>query len=136
MPDVSKVRVLEVMERKLVAVAPMTTIRAAAKLVNTSHVDTLPVVESGKLVGILMAEDVLAYSKDHDEREMMDGSVELLMRKPIFVERFSAIKEAIRLAMRNGITRVPVVDTKKGMRCIGLVSTTTLLKEMAKAERF
>ena len=46
-----------------------------------------------------------------------------------------SIKDAITISTRMGITRIPVVDNRKSMHCVGLVSSTELLKEIAKASK-
>ena len=136
MADVEKMKIGEIMDRKLVAVAPMTTIRAAAKLISTAHVDTLPVVEDGKLTGIIYDEDVLGYSVDHDEEEMAALPIEQLVKPAIFVELGTSVKDTIKLATREKITRIPVVENRKNMHCVGVISATELLKEITKADKF
>jgi CBS domain-containing membrane protein len=136
MTDIDKLKVGEIMDRKLIAVSPTTTIRAAAKLISTTHVDTLPIIEDGKLTGIVYDDDILGYSVEHDEEEMASISIEQLVRPPIFLESGMSARQAIRLAAAKKATRIPVVDNKNSMHCIGMISSTELLREIVKADRF
>lgn len=50
-----------VMTAKPVSVAPVTTLKTAAEMMVEQHCHSLPVVENGKIAGILTARDVVKY---------------------------------------------------------------------------
>ncbi len=50
-----------VMTPKPVSVAPVTTLRTAADMMDEHHCHSLPVVDHGKIAGILTARDVVKY---------------------------------------------------------------------------
>ena len=53
--------VKDVMTAKPVSVAPVTTLKTAAEMMDDKHCHSLPVVEHGKIAGILTARDVVKY---------------------------------------------------------------------------
>ena len=50
-----------VMTSKPVSVAPVTTLRTAAEMMDEHHCHSLPVIEHGKIAGILTARDVVKF---------------------------------------------------------------------------
>ena len=54
-----KRKLREVMSKKLITISPNKTIDEAAELMAKHHIEKLPVVERGKLVGIISASDIL-----------------------------------------------------------------------------
>ena len=57
----NKLRVSDVMTKNPVTVSPESDVKAAAGLMVQNKIGCLPVVESGKLVGILSETDILAH---------------------------------------------------------------------------
>ena len=63
----------DVMTAHVVAVAPETTLRRAANLLRGRSIGCLPVIEDGKLVGILTITDVLELLGRGSERPVSKG---------------------------------------------------------------
>ena len=124
-------RISEIMDRKLVAVSKSTPIKAAVKLVRTSGVNTIPVLEDGKLVGIVGEDELLAFVAKHGEKDQ-EQSVMVISKKPVFAEQDDTIKDTIGKVVNNKLTRIPVVESSGNMRCVGIVSASELLKEASK----
>jgi CBS domain-containing protein len=59
------IRIKSVMSTDVVTVSPTTPVRVAAKLMIQQKVGCLPVLEQGKLVGILTEADFVAAFADH-----------------------------------------------------------------------
>jgi CBS domain-containing membrane protein len=57
------------MERNVLTVSPDTTAALAAALIESSQFGCLPVVEQGKLVGILTEADFVRFARRHLEAE-------------------------------------------------------------------
>ncbi len=51
----------QVMTPKPISVAPVTTLKTAAEMMAEQHCHSLPVVEHGKIAGILTARDIVKY---------------------------------------------------------------------------
>lgn len=108
------------LSRHIVSVSPNTNPKMALKLMEGSNVPMLPVLENGRLVGIVYERDLGRKGGNHD-------SIEQLMERPLFVEKSEGIDSAIKYMLRHKLSRIPVVDSAIGMRCIGIVSSSELL---------
>lgn len=115
-------RVKELMSKHVVAVSVGTSAESAMKLMKSMHVTLMPVISDGKLRGVV-------FEKDFGE---FDGSetVSAIMRKPIFVEADSDQKEASKKMVENAAVRIPVVNNKKDMHCVGIISSTDIVKSL------
>ncbi len=126
-------KINELVDAKLIAISPNAKLGAAIRLFKGSNVDTIPVVDHGTLVGILNEEDVLWHQME--DKNSDNHAVAKVMKKPVFVAANAPIKEAIRVVTQNQLTRLPVVDSKQSMRCIGIVTATELLTETSSKKR-
>ena len=124
-------KVSEIMDRKLVAVSKTTSIATAVKLIKTSGVNALPVLEDGKLVGVVGEDELLDFIANHDEG-MRNQSVITVSKKPVFAEQNDPVSKAIHKLVDNRLTRLPIVDSAGSMLCVGIVSASELLKEASK----
>ena len=50
-----------------------------------------------------------------------------MMRNPVFVEADDSIEKVSQVMLKHAIGRVPVVDNKKNMACIGYVTSTDVV---------
>lgn len=66
------IAVKEIMKRDLVTVAPETSILEALRLMSRRQVGCLPVVENGRLVGLITAYDFLTLSAEIIEKQFQD----------------------------------------------------------------
>ncbi|EET90448.1 MAG: CBS domain-containing protein [Candidatus Micrarchaeales archaeon] len=108
----------DMISKKLVAVSRTTSVRNAVALAKGSNVDMLPVLDGEVLVGIARLEKLEGAG---------EGTVEKAMDKPVFVERDSTIENASVEIINSGLGRIPVVDSRSSMKCIGIVAATDLL---------
>ena len=115
-------KVRELMSRQIVGVSVDTTVDSARKLMNSMHVELIPVLSEGKLHGILIDSDL----RDAQGHERVAG----IMRKPVFAEADSEAGDAARKLVENAFGRIPVVNNRKEMRCIGIISTTDIVKSL------
>ncbi len=107
----------DVIDRNIVAITPEASLKAAKQLARNSGVSVLPVISEGKLVGVL---DVSSLRGD-------SGRVSSAMMHRIFIEESGSIEDARKMLIKCGLTRLPVVDSKKSMRCLGTVSSSDLI---------
>ena len=98
---------------------------AAAKLkMMRCNVGGLPVVDKGKLVGIITHRDILLAGG-----EALGLKVDDLMSKDLMVaERETPIMEITRIMADKGYQRIPVVDN--GI-LIGLITQSSLIRALA-----
>jgi CBS domain-containing protein len=91
----------------------------AAGLMRSEDIGVLPVVEEGRLVGLVTDRDlvlrVLADRKDPDEVKV----AEVLTRSPVTVTPDNRLSEARALMEQHKVRRLPVV---KGHQLVGILS--------------
>lgn len=73
----SEVKVVDTMSKPVVSISPGTLINEAAKLMNSSKIRRLAVIDSGKLVGILTMKDIL---------EVTPALIDLILEKSRIME--------------------------------------------------
>ncbi len=114
------VKVKDLMSRHIVGVSKTTTVESARKLMKSMHVELMPVISEGRLCGIVIDSDI-AYCEGNE-------AVGHIMRKPQFAEADSDSTEAAKKMVENAFPRLPVVDSRRNMHCIGIVSSTDIVK--------
>lgn len=119
-------------------VAPNATLREALAAMNIADDRQLPVVENGRLVGIITNRDIrLALDSPLlDPDSMMRMKVlhehtvaECMTPNPQTVSPNTPIYEVAELLMLHKYGAFPVME---GERLVGIISVTDLLREMAK----
>jgi uncharacterized protein (DUF39 family)/predicted transcriptional regulator len=114
-------RVREIMTRKLVTVGPDETLETAARLIKQHGIDHLPVVEKGRLVGIVTSWD-LAVSIGTGKKKI----AEIMTREVITARDEEPIEVVIRRLEQHKISGVPVIDEKGTL--VGMVTTDDISK--------
>ncbi|HAA90657.1 MAG TPA: diguanylate cyclase [Peptococcaceae bacterium] len=112
----------KIMTKKLITVAPSDSVEQAVVLMNRFRVGGLPVVEKGKLVGIITSKDVRS---SHPNRIVGDA----MSRDVVVVSPDCSLWEAKRLMEEHAIERLIVVD---GEKLVGIVTKSQLFSELAK----
>ena len=147
-------RAHQIMTRKVISVAPETTIVEAANLMLREHVSGLPVLDkAGAVVGIVSEGDFLRRSEIGTPRKRgrlltfflgSGGAAEDYVREhgrkvseimtpsPMTVSEDAPLPEIVSLMERNNIKRVPVVRDGK---LVGIVSRSNLLQAVASLAR-
>ncbi len=131
-------RVADIMTSKPVTVAPQNAISTAIALMRAGGFRRLPVVENGRLVGIVTAHDLRLVSNAptvvrepwYDNYIFQHIPVSMCMTPhPITVTPDSSIAEAARLMRDHKIGGLPVVE---GDQLVGIVTETDLLNYLLK----
>ena len=130
------------MKRNVVSIPETCTIREAAAIFVKAHVGLLPIVDPhNKLVGAVGLRDLLSlelpdfisFIEDldfvHDfgavettrpSAEVLDGSIQTLMKPPIMVPEYSGLLRAYALMLQHQLHDVPVVS--EDGRLVGMAS--------------
>jgi CBS domain-containing protein len=104
-----------------------TTLQAAAIMMRDGDMGSIPVVEDGKLVGIVTDRDIVVRSIADGKNA--DSPVGDSMTTEIFsVKPDDFVFEAIRLMGDKQVRRVPVVDQAGGLA--GIISMADIALEM------
>jgi CBS domain-containing protein len=141
----TSVKAKDVMTRNVVSVAPGTLVSEIARLMAEHGISGVPVVEEGKVVGVISEKDFLAHMGSHRIETLMALLAEFLDRKEcpteplqsktardimsepaITVHEDTTLAEIAALFTLNHVNRVPVVG-KEGVM-IGIVSRDDLVR--------
>src|SRR5207237_2984933 len=124
----------DVMSRSVITLAPTQTLRDAVELLRSKHIRHLPVIEDGRLIGIVTDRDVkratpsLLSGVDRDEYDrVLDETkiAQIMTREPMTVTPESELKAAVKVFIDRKVGALPVVS---GGRLVGIVTEIDLLR--------
>jgi len=134
--------VRDVMTPQVITVTPDSTWKDAVRLVEEARVHALPVVEGGRVVGIVAESDLLLkeemltgpltmrampLQRRRDKIRARATTVRQMMTKPVVtIEPEAQLGTAARLLHRRRIGRLPVLDA--GGELVGIVTRSDLLR--------
>lgn len=125
-PAIQRLRCHQIMTSNVTTAAPETTLREAAVLMREGDMGSIPVVDNGKLVGIVTDRDIVVRSIA--EGQGPDSPVAGAMTTEIFsVRPDEFVFEAIRLMGDKQVRRVPVVDESGALA--GIISIADVALE-------
>jgi CBS domain-containing protein len=137
-------KVEAVMTSQVVTVGPSSPFQELVRLLEQHHISALPVVDdSGRLVGIVSEADLLikegyphgatdagpvgeARYRRRLDKATGTRAAEVMAEPVITVPLGTLVNDAVRLMLRLGIRRLPVVDARGGLA--GIVARSDLLK--------
>jgi CBS domain-containing protein len=126
-------RLLEAKGYNIWSIAPDASVYDAVKLMADKAVGALPVLESGRLIGIISERDCTRrlilkerVPKDTLVREIMTSNV-------ITVRRSQTVEECMALVTAKRIRHLPVLA---GDQLIGIVSIGDLVKDVISEQEF
>lgn len=107
-------------------VEPSQPLLDAARLMKTGDFGSVPVVENGRLVGVLTDRDIVvrAVAQGLDPNSAQVG--EIASTGPVTVEPDQDLAEALRLMAAHRVRRLPVVDEG---RLVGVLSQADVALE-------
>jgi CBS domain-containing protein len=114
-----RMRIRELMTTSVITCSPTDTCTDAARRLKTENVGSLPVVEGGKLAGIVTDRDIIlhcvAEGKSCDSTPVSD----CMTRNPVTCTPDMDAHDATRLMASEQVRRLPVVDNG---RLVGICS--------------
>lgn len=131
--------VREWMTKDPVVVAPTVSIKAAWRILQERRIRHLPVVEGGRLVGIVTDRDLRrvlpspATSLEiHELNYLLDKLTvaEVMTKDVITTAPFVSVPEAARTLLRNRIGALPVME---GGALVGILTQTDVLEALTHA---
>lgn len=134
------VTVKEWMTSPVITVPPLTSISNAHQIMKEHGVRRLPVVENGRLVGIITIGDVREASpSDATTLSIWELNylwtqlvVEKVMsRKVITIEPNKSILDAAQIMLDQKISGLPVVDAKDGL--VGILTESDIFRMLVKS---
>ena len=142
----------DVMTTDVVSVAPDTRVRDIAQLLYTRHISGVPVIEQGRIIGIVSEGDLIGHAATIGEQRRLgwlsafiNDSVsardyakthgrtarDVMTNNVITVEESATLAEIAKILERYRIKRVPVVRNGK---LVGIVTRGNLLQGLATLE--
>ena len=142
----------DVMTREVVSVGPDTPVRAIAELLYTRRISGVPVLEEGRLIGVVSEGDLIGHAAAIGEQRrswwlgaLMNDSVsardyakthgrtarDVMTSAVITIDEAATLAEIARTLERHRIKRVPVLREGK---LVGIVSRGNLLQGLATLE--
>jgi acetoin utilization protein AcuB len=125
----------DIAQTDLITVTPEASLATVLHLLNRKGVRHLPVVQDGRLVGIISDRDiktVLALSAGLEGIDHYRTAGQIMTRDPITIAPTSPVAEAARLMVSARISALPVVQDT---RLIGIVTETDLLRSLGDGMR-
>lgn len=144
-------RARDIMTKELITVSPETEITKAAKILLEKGINGIPVVDSGRLVGILCQSDLIAQQKKlpiPSVFTLLDGFIPLRSAKhfekafkkiaattvadsmtpdPVTVQPETSIEEIAALMVDKNLHTLPVVEGKK---LVGIIGKEDILRTL------
>ncbi len=136
--------IVDVMTRDVVSVTPDTPARRAARMMIEGGFSGLPVVENGRLGGVISEADLLKrdgsrswmsrvlFADDLSPVSESEVVADLMSRPAETIGELATVSEAARVMTRKGYKRLPVVDQTGAM--VGIVTRRDLVRAYARAD--
>jgi len=127
-------RIKDVMTKNPITVSPDTLILDAQKIMRDKKIRRLPVIDKGKLVGIVTKRDLLEVAPPkgtsatlYDLNYILSQmKVKEVMRKdPIVITPYTPVEDVLRIGQEEKIGSFPVVDNG---RLVGIVTESDIVR--------
>jgi CIC family chloride channel protein len=123
------VRVEEAMSKNVLTVTPNHTVRDVLGLIEKTGYMGFPVLEDGKLVGIITFEDV---EKVPIEKRAETKVKEVMTPNPVTVKPKDDLKTALERMVVRGVGRLPVVENGK---LVGIITKGDIIRAYVRIKR-
>jgi predicted transcriptional regulator len=126
--SIPKKTVFDVASKDLINLNTTDSIKEAAVVLSNEGIEGAPVLNKGRVVGILTLSDIiLAIAKDNEGLNVED----IMSKHIITIEKDVMIADAIEIMYKNKIGRLIVVD-QDSTNPIGITTRTDLLDQIAR----
>jgi acetoin utilization protein AcuB len=116
-----RMQIVNLMTSDPVTISPHDTLSQAKSIMDAGHFRRLPVMEGGKLVGIVTERDLREYTG-----YLESTRVNAAMRSPLVtITPYNTVEDAARLMLKHKIGGLPIVADGT---LVGIVTTSDLLR--------
>jgi CBS domain-containing protein len=135
-----KITVKEIMTKDLVVVSPTDRLIHARRQMMEANVGRVPVIDDGKLVGVVTSKDLMRAFIDfrkhvpekYQKSQIKEVLVESIMStNPTVISKDATISEVANIMMETGYNGLPVVEDGK---VVGIITQTDILRLIEKLE--
>ncbi|MBT8090662.1 MAG: CBS domain-containing protein [Gammaproteobacteria bacterium] len=122
-----------IMTTNPVMIGPEDSAAKARELLQTSAIHHLPVIDAGKLVGIVSSADLLKlYVLDEEVALSSLATVSQIMElNPVVLATTATLRDAAEKLMNGGFHALPVVDDDRNL--VGIVTSVDLIDYLLKS---
>ncbi|MGC2241839.1 MAG: CBS domain-containing protein [Acidimicrobiia bacterium] len=136
--------IVDVMTRDVVSVAPETKVRRAARLMIEGGFSGLPVVDEGRLVGVVSEADLLKregsrtwmsrvlFGDEATAISEMETVSDVMSCPAETIVELATVQEAARVMTHKGYKRLPVID--KAGKMVGILTRRDVVKAYARPD--
>ena len=110
-------KVREVMTADVKTASPEMPLSKVLDILRTNRISGLPVVEAGKLVGVLSLEDIVRALQKND---LAAPTNQYMTKEAVTVASYESIVEAIRTFTERQLGRLPVIDENQNL--VGMIT--------------
>ena len=131
-------RIRDIMTKNPISVDPDTLVLDAQKIMKENNIRRLPIVDKGKLVGIITKHDLLEASPSpatslsvHELNYLLSKMKvkEIMKKNPITMSSETPFEEALRIGQEKKVGSFPVVDNGK---LVGIATESDILRFMTR----
>ncbi|MEW5880719.1 MAG: CBS domain-containing protein [Pseudomonadota bacterium] len=112
------------MTRSVLTVTPDTEFHRALDLMRSRRVHHLPVVDGGRVVGMVAERDLLLAAANFGSSELPVG--EIMSHPAVCVAETAPLKEAARVLVEKHIGSLPVLDSTGAL--VGIITETDIFR--------
>ncbi len=116
-----KVKVSEYMTKNVITVSKDDTVKDVIKLVKETGHNSFPVVENGKLIGIVSVNDIVGKDDNEKVENVMTKRKDMVVTTPD-----ANIMDVGRIMFRTGFSKLPVVDEDNNL--VGIISNMDVIR--------
>jgi IMP dehydrogenase len=113
----------DLIERNVVSVEPDATVADVERLMNEHGISGVPVMENGRVIGIVSRRDVRAIIPKRGSESIR----RVMTKEPITADENINMETALEIMYTNKVERLPVVDAEG--RLIGIVTMQDILEK-------
>ncbi|GAB4475021.1 MAG: hypothetical protein OHK0044_20070 [Burkholderiaceae bacterium] len=117
-------KVSQYMTRAVTTVTPETEFHRALDLMRSRNIHHLPVVDGGRVVGIVAERDLLLAAANFGASEVPVG--EIMSAPAVCVDADAPLKQAARLLVEKHVGSLPVLDSESAL--VGIITETDIFK--------
>ena len=115
----------DVMKRKLVTVSPDMSAKDVAMLITRTRHMGFPVVDKGRLVGIIVYSDLLKIRpEDADKVKVRD----LMSKRLVVGYPYESLEVLLRRLYNHNVSRIPIVDPEDPTKLLGLITKSDIVR--------
>ncbi|MCL0060825.1 CBS domain-containing protein [Dehalococcoidia bacterium] len=123
-----ELKIGEVMTKRLVTVTPDTSMAEFREVLRINRISGTPVVENGRMVGIISLEDLI---KALSQGDLGSPVREKMTRNVYTVSARESVIEGVKIFSQKGVGRLPVVDEQGSL--VGIITQGDITQGLLKA---